>query len=342
MDINNTNNLLYKLSEISNAQLTEIDISLSLVRKQKESDLFYQSLEISLAIEVKDWLKKHIIKSLKSLKTKGPEGEELFYVGDYNHEIKKQDQIAKYNLSKSAELKGKKDKLLAAVRNSDPLFQEKDTNFQIVKLTYQTEQVFFSFYRGAKKSSARKKAVFKNSNQFQFIDHTIVDVGGNFDFILLQDYIFILNVTNFEHAFDYRDHINKLRDENLTEIISMPFFNDERSNKSEFEKQCKTYVYSRGLAQIKPETLSALQDKFKARCNELAEIKRLAPEDPDERREYIEKFGTLWQLFEYIDVDQYKIRFNEGDNPTPLINFFADKIVKSFLTESIKVALSYE
>lgn len=41
MDINNSSNLLYKHSEATDSQTSEIDISLSLVRKQKESDLYY-------------------------------------------------------------------------------------------------------------------------------------------------------------------------------------------------------------------------------------------------------------------------------------------------------------
>lgn len=343
MDINDTNNLLYILSEASEDQLSEIDISLSLIRKQKESDAYYQSLEISLASDVKKWLKKHIVRTLNTLRQKDSEGNYKFFVADYNHEIQKNDTIAKFDVTESEELMDKKNKLITAVRNSDPLFPEKYTNFQIVSITHQTEQVFFCFYRGVKKSSSkRKRAVFKNTNQFEFIDHTIIDLGGNFDFILFGNHIFILNVTNFEYAFDYRDHINKLRDENLTKIISMPFFNDERSNKKEFEESCKTFIYSRVLAQINSETLSALQDNFEARCNELAEIKRNVPEDPLEKEKYIKKYEKLWQLFEYIDVNEYKIIYKKGDSPTPLIHFFADKIVKSFLTESIKVATSYE
>lgn len=183
--------------------------------------------------------------------------------------------------------------------------------------------------------------VFKNSNQFVFIDDSIIDVGGNIDFFIVDDYIFIINVKNFEYAFDYRDHINVLRNQNLTQIISMPFFDHEGSNKSIFEESCKRFFYSRSLAQIKPETLNAIQANFQDRCTELAYIKDNVPTEQVEKEKYMLKYGTLWDLFEYIDLENYKIVFSEGF-PKTLLHFFADKIVRSFLTEDFKVASAYE
>jgi hypothetical protein len=341
VDINNVNNLLWKLSEVDDTILSDLSLTLSLVKKQKESDLCYQSLEISLAPEVKVWLKKSIIKSLKKLKEKDSEGKEKFLVGDYNHEIKKQDHIAKYDVTGKG-LEDKLNKMLTSIATPDPLFEEADTNFQMVKISYGTEHAYFCFYGGVKKSTSRKKAVFRNTNRFEFVNHTVIDVGGNFSFIIVGMNIFILNITNFENAFDYRDHITELRDENLKEITSMPFFEGEDSNKEKFLNSCKTFIHSRGLAQIKPETISVLQDKFKERCDELSIIRRSAPSDPEQKKLYIEKNGSLWQLLEYINVEEYKITYKEGDNPTPLIHFFADKIAKSFLTEDVRVVTAYE
>ena len=342
VNINSRANFIRKISELTVDQLAEVDTSLSLVKKQKESDSYYQSLEVSLAPDVKEWLKKYIVKTLNALKQKDVDGDSRFLVGDYNHEINKQDHIAMYDVNFSETLKGKKEKLITSLRVPDSMYEEKNTNFQMVKLSYQEDHAYFCFYRGTKKNSSRRKAVFKNSNRFEFVEHTIVEVGGSFDFIVWGEYIFILNITNFEHAFDYRDHVNTLRDKNLEEIISMPFFDGEESNKDIFLKTSRTYIYSRGLAQIKPETLEVLQANFKARCVELSEIKKRAPTDPIKKEQYIKELGSLWELFDYIDVDGYKIKFNEGDSPKALIHFFSDKIVKSFLTEAIKVAIAYE
>lgn len=43
MDINNVNNLIFKLSSVSDDQIVDIDLSFHLVRKQSESDYLYQS-----------------------------------------------------------------------------------------------------------------------------------------------------------------------------------------------------------------------------------------------------------------------------------------------------------
>ncbi|PRS08069.1 hypothetical protein C6W27_22945 [Bacillus paralicheniformis] len=342
MDLNSTDNILNQLSDMGEKDLNQVDLSISLVVKQKEADCYYQSMNIALDIEVKNWLKNHIVKFLNTLKEKDSLDNNVFNVGDYNLEIKKQDQIAKFDLNRNENLKLKKDQLISAISNPDPQFEEQNTNFQFVKVSYQSNKAYFCFYRGTKKNTKKRRYAIKNANQFQFFDSTVIDLGGNADFIIIEDYIFILNIKNFEYAFDFRDHINDLRDKNIAEIISMPFFSGEDSNKLEFEKACKTYIYSRSLANIQPDTIAALQQKFEDRCNELSEIKRKEPSDELAKEEYKKKHGTLWDLFDYIDIENYKIKFNPGEKPSPLIHFFSDKIAKSFLTESIKVVSSYE
>lgn len=342
MDINNENNLLWKLSEISEDKLPQVNLSLSLVNKQRESDAYYQTLETSIAPDVKKWIKEFIVQSLKKMKVADESGIEKFMVGDYNHEITKNDLIAKYDVSDSA-LLDKKNKLVASLGNPNAMYVEKDTQFQMVKMSYENEVAYFCFYKGIKKNGSRtKRWISKGSNQFQFIEDTIIELGGKISFIVLNNCIFIMNINNFEYAFDYTDHITQLRDENLSSIISMPFFESELANKDLFENSCKMHLFSRSLAQIKPQTLTILQDKFEERCDEIAKIKRRAPSNPQKREEYIEKFGSVWRLTEYIDVDNYKIVFNEGASPTPLIHFFADKIAKSFLTEDYRVVTAYD
>jgi len=347
MDINHHDNIINKLSnlELSDESLNEVDLSFHLVRLQKESDSFYQSSGIQLAPDVIQWVKKSIINTLQSLKEVDDTESEVFLVGNYNHEIAINDRIAKFEMVEDPGLIDKVRKLTTSLRSPDPEYPEKHTSFQIVKLTLDEQDAYFCYYRGVKKNSMRsskKLMVFKNANQFVFSEDTVVDLGGNIDFFIVGDFIFIMNVRNFEFAFDYRDHINELRDQNLNQIISMPFFDGDDSNKEIFEESCKRFIYSRSLAQIKPATLAAIQTNFHDRCIELSQIKENLPEDQTEKERYMEKYGTIWELFKYIDLDNRKIIFKEGSSPRPLLHFFADKIVKSFVTEDFRVAVAYE
>ncbi len=345
MDLNQWDNLIHRISIMTEEELTNVDLSLHLVRLQKESDPSYQSTEIQLASEVIRWVKKSIAKTLQGLKEVDDGGGDVFLVGDYNHEITVNDRIAAFAYADHREIRDKAGKLIAALSNPAPEYPEKHTKFQIVKLTYEEQTAYFCYYRGVKKNSMRSSKrlmVFKNANQFVFAEDTVLDLGGNIDFFIVEDHIFIINVKAFENAFEYRDHIAELRDQNLAQIVAMPFFDGESSNKELFEDSCKRYIHSRGLAQIKPETLSAVQENFHARCAELSRIKSNVPEDPSEKEKYKKKYGTIWELFEFIDLDNRKIVFAEGASPRALIHFFADKIVKSFLTEDFKVAVAFE
>lgn len=348
MDLNHNDNIIYKISnlELTDESLNNVDLSFHLVRMQKEADSFYQSSGIQLAPDVIKWVKKSIVKTLQGLRELDDTESKVFLIGNYNHEIKINDRIAKFELSEDQGLLDKVRKLTAALRSPDPEYPEKHTSFQIVKLTLGEQTAYFCYYRGVRKNSMRtsskKLMVIKNANQFIFTEDTIVDLGGNIDFFIVGDFIFIINVRNFEFAFDYRDHINEQRDRNLTEIISMPFFDGEDSNKGKFEESCKRYIHSRGLAQIKRDTLTAIQTNFEARCTELSQIKANLPADQAEQERYKKKYSTIWELFEYIDLDNRKIIFKEDASPRALLHFFADKIVKSFVTEDFKVAVAYE
>ncbi|WP_176220668.1 Kiwa anti-phage protein KwaB-like domain-containing protein [Cohnella massiliensis] len=348
MDINHNDNIINRLSNLAltDEALNGVDLSFHLVRVQKESDSFYQSSGIQLAPDVIKWVKKSIIKTLQGLKEVDDTESKVFLVGNYNHEIKINDRIARFELSENLGLLDKVRKLTTALRTPDPEYPEKHTSFQMVKLTLGEQDAYFCYYRGVKKNSMRTSSkkiwAIKNANQFIFTEDTMIDLGGNIDFFIVGDFIFIINVRHFEFAFDYRDHINEQRDRNLTEIISMPFFDGENSNKGKFEESCKKYIHSRGLAQIKRDTLTAIQTNFEARCNELSQIKANLPEDQAEQERYKKKYSMIWELFEYIDLDNRKIIFKEGASPRALLHFFADKIVKSFVSEDFKVAIAYE
>lgn len=74
------------------------------------------------------------------------------------------------------------------------------------------------------------------------------------------------------------------------------------------------------------------------RCNELKEIKEKIPEEPAKREAYISKYEVLWPLYDHIDILDKKIKINPEKSIEPLIYFFADKIVESFLTKELKEA----
>ncbi|AFM40261.1 hypothetical protein Desaci_1231 [Desulfosporosinus acidiphilus SJ4] len=119
MDINNCNNLIYKLSNIdTDAQLQNVDVSFHLVSKQNEADNGYQTSEIQLSPDVVYWIKTNVIAMLNKLKQN-----HVFNVADYNHEIALKDRIAKLSLSVTP--LGKKELLMNALRQADPEFSEK-------------------------------------------------------------------------------------------------------------------------------------------------------------------------------------------------------------------------
>lgn len=342
MNINSRDNFINQLTSLNNDEITNVDLSFYLVKKQKEADNFYLSLEKQLAPDVNTWFKSHIIEELKELKTTNHNDEFSFNVAEYNFEIQKNDHIAKLNLNSIDQLLQRKQGLINALCGEANVFSEDLINFQIVKMSYNDSSAYFCFYRGTKKNTSKKKYVMKNTNQLHFVENSIIDVGGKIDFFIFDDFVFILNVTNFEYAFDYRDHINRARDQNINQIIALPFFNGDASNADVFAEKCKTFIYSRSLAQISPSTIDALQTQFIERCNELSIIKSALPEEPALAEIYKTKFGSLWNLFDYLDLENHQIKYDEDSSPTPLIHFFADKIVKSFLTEDFKVASGYE
>lgn len=208
MDLNQNENLINILSELDETKeedLLKFDYSIYMLKKQKNADFDYQARKISLAPDVLIWSKKQLINQLRVLKEQGGEENNQFNIGNYNDEIAKKEQIAKLDLTTISGLLDKKNKLISAIRNEgeSDVYEEKKTNFLIARVMMEGQEVLFSYYRsdkGAKKNAGRKKnklLVFKNTNQFEFVNHTVIELGGNFDFILIDDWIFINNVTNF-------------------------------------------------------------------------------------------------------------------------------------------------
>ncbi|WP_144531702.1 Kiwa anti-phage protein KwaB-like domain-containing protein [Bacillus pumilus] len=350
MNLNDSNNIINILSNIDETQesnLINLSYSLYMFKKQKDADVYYQASQVSLAPEVIEWAKKQLIKQLRSLKKNDEDDTNQFYVGDYNDEIQRKEQLAKLDLSNSLTLQKRKEDLISALRTTTDMYDEKLTNFIVARVMFDGKEALFSYYRGdkgAKKNTGRKtkRTLYKNTNQFEFVEHTVIELGGNFDLMIIEDFIFINQDTHFQHTFDYRDEIYEKTEANLALITSMPFFEGTEANTEEFQIVCKRFINARSLAQIKPETLGALQDKFEERCSELSILRQNIPQNPEEQENYKKELGTIWELFEFIDFDNKKIKFKKGESPKPLIHFFADKIARSFLTEKYKVVAAYE
>lgn len=103
---------------VTNGQMQNIDLSFHLVRKQAEADQLYQTSEIALHPDVAIWVKDNIIKTLQDLKETNETNNDVFLVGDYNHEISPNDKIARFALNHA--LLDKKDKLITTLRSPDP------------------------------------------------------------------------------------------------------------------------------------------------------------------------------------------------------------------------------
>lgn len=170
-----------------------------------------------------------------------------------------------------------------------------------------------------------------------------IELGGALDFFACGQFIFINNLRYFEYTFDYTDHITEKREKNLEFITNLEFFQGPDSNKSEFIEQSSKYIYSRSLAQISDQTLSALKNNFENRCMELQKIKRAYDKsNPEEQVIIKRKYKEIWPLFDFIDLESRTIKYDSDKRPITLIHFFADKIVRSFLTQEFKVAAAYE
>lgn len=342
MNINHSDNIIQKMMKMDGEQQKKLELNFYLISKEEEATNYYRAINIHLKPKSREWLKKNIVKTLEESNI-GNEGDKnTFNVGDYNHELQLHDKIAKFNVKKT-ELQPRVEGLLKSMIKIDPEFVFKKTNFQGVQIKKDNQEVTFFYYRGITKSTSKQKKIMRKDDGYDFIeDDPIISIGGKIAFFLIKDNLFILNPSSFEHAFNYRTHVEKLRDSNIEKITSLPFFEKDTQTAEIFSSSCKKYIYSRGLANIKAENFDVIERNFAQRCDELKEIKEKAPKEEALLEDYQKKIGAIWGLLEFIDVEQKIITFKEGDSPKLLIHFFGDKIVKSFLTEEVKIALGYQ
>jgi hypothetical protein len=339
VNLNEESNFINKVSKMTDEELNNVDLQVFLVSKAQESDDLYFSKKEHLDPELRKWLKKSIKKELNKIKVEDGE-QKKFYISEYSHELTKPDYIAKLVVDNDDDLKHKKDKLLESFNRFDSDFIDKDAKFQVIKLYKDSEVVYFIFYRGVKISAMERRNVsrvptVRDREQLVIQDKDVIEFGGKIELFIQGNFFYIINPRTLEYAFNYDDHIKRQRDKNLSTITKMTFF-DDYSNTDKFVEMSSQYILSRGLASIKVSTLEALEESFDERCRELKDIKERIPREEEEKQVYQEKFESLWPLYQHIDVENHKVRFNPNHDVIPLLHFFSDKIVESFLTKKIK------
>lgn len=340
MTINSEQHMINKILNLKEEEYSDICINIYMVNKDKQKDEYYFSKAVEVDSEIKEFLRKHIIEQLKSFKV---EDEKSFPIQKYNQEFQLNDHLGQFNL---AEL-GNENKavgkihLLKKAIVKDGLENIKKAKFQMIKLTYKNEKVDFCFYTGIKKSAKTKKIALFSSNEFKSISEEIIEFGGKISFFMDEKDVYIIDPRYFEYAFDYTDHIAEISHKNIEEIAAMSFFSDD-STRDSFKKASSHQLFARSLARIEPETLRNVDKYYYDRIGELKEIKNRRDEikDASEKEKFERTIGELNDLMEFIDFSNDKIKFNEGENPKPLLHFFQDKIVTSFLTKEIKVMMA--
>lgn len=339
MTLNDGQNIINQISKMSDEKLEQVDIEAFLVSKASSTDNLYIAKEEYLDSELAKWIKSNIQKELDALKFEDENKQRKFFIDDYNYELTKKDFIAKLNLESDSDLKDKKDKLIQSLSETSDI-EDSEVKFQAIRIKYENQSALLVYYRGIKQPAMHKKNIsrmpsIRDREMLVIQKDEVIEFGGKIELIIHDDSFYIISPRTLEYTFDYHDHISTRKDENLKAITNMNFF-DEDPQIDVFIEKTNQYMVSRRLAGIKPETLKVLEESFEERCKELKEIKENIPEDPKEKEEYIAKYEVLWPLYDHIDVISKKVKINPEKSIEPLIYFFADKIVESFLTKELR------
>ncbi|WP_343834625.1 Kiwa anti-phage protein KwaB-like domain-containing protein [Bacillus horti] len=325
---------------MTDQELGNLDLHAYLVTKASESDELYIAKKELLHDDVRKFLKSSIRRELNDIKHADETENKIFHVTDYNHEITKNDYIAKLTIDFDATLKSKINKLVQSLIQNGSDFMDLETKFQVIEVAMNSESAYFIYYRGVKKTAINKKSTkriqtIRHGQQLVLQNDNVVEFGGKIEMFILGENIYVINPKTLEHTFDYTDHISQKRDANLNTITQMSFFDGE-SKVDEFVKSANKFILSRGIAQIKNITLEVLEEQFENRCEELKRIKADIPEGDEEKKAYKERYQALWPLYDHLDLVNYKVRFDINKSVTPLLHFFSDKIVESFLTKQFR------
>lgn len=308
--------------------------------KHVKQDEKYKAIEVDVSNELVDWIKKDIKPNLENY---WDNDNKQFNINSYNHELALMDSIAKLDLSLSKydSLKQVKNKMFEAMVN-----KSKDTNsllrssFHLVKFYFEEECVYFGYYKGIRKSGKKKKTAIFEHEQFIENEHIMIDLGGAISFIIYDETIYIIQPRNFEFAFKYSDHITKMRNENIENLIKLPMFPDEES-KELFRVKASNHLFSRSLANMGNVTFGEIEQYYYDRCNELKELYDEIKTSPDKKQDIIKEKGILVDLLDSIDFENHNmLKIDEESDIKPLLHLFQDKIVEKYLTRKIDLAYS--
>ncbi|MCS0789531.1 DUF4868 domain-containing protein [Cytobacillus firmus] len=340
MSLNNSTHIINKILRLDEEEYSKIDMNIYMICKDKEKDELYFSKKIAAEPELVEFLKTNIISNLQKLRTQ----ENLsFPTQEYNQEFQLTDHIGVFNMNHYSE-ENKVVKNIDLLRKSfvqDSLEKLSKATFQIISLIYDNEKVDFCFYKGIKKNAKTKKLAWFSSDEFKTIKEEIIEFGGKFVFFMDSENVYIIDPRYFEFAFDYTDHISETSKKNIKKITSMSFFKDEMT-KGYFMKASSHQLFARGLANIKPDTIENIEKHFDERVEELKQIKtkRDRIKDAKKKDAFVKGIGELDKLISFIDFENKTVIFDEKDDPKPLLHFFQDKIVTSFLTKEIRVMMA--
>lgn len=329
------------LNKIINSTNELLSLQVFYINHYKKPDKKYTSYEISLSNQLMTWFKGSIKKELKNLKKKTEADENpKFQFHKYNDEFDKRDSLSVIDVDEKGDplKKTLKDLIESTVNNTGII---KNASFSLVKVGLGDLSCFFGYYRGLKKSGSKKKYCLGKIETDDYFELTqpMIEIGGTPSFIIYKNFIYVVNPRYFEYAFKYSDHITKKRDENLSRIINMDFFEDPIAKDNFYEKS-KHHLRARSIAQIPEDTFVVLEENFSERCSELKEIEQGIEDDPSILADLQENSQIILDLIDCIDLENEKIIFNEDSDPTPLLHLFQDKIMESFLTKDIRIAIS--
>ncbi|MBF2504937.1 DUF4868 domain-containing protein [Listeria welshimeri] len=333
MELINSDNPINKILQLENFE--NVNIEIFYISITKTLDCIYKSCDILVKRDVEEWYLNHTITNLKTVKKEGD-----FNCFSYNNEISINGQIAVIDTkNQKGSIEENLGLMKKAIIDSEGEIGNQ-TKFHLLKINIESKDVYFGYYKGVKKQTAKRKYLWLiEGKNFQSVENKIVELGGNIDFIIFEEKIYVINPRNFEFAFLYSDHITEKRDENLKKITDIDIFKKD-NDKDFFKDRASHHLMARGIAQIKDEDLKALKDNFNKRCEELLKIKNSIENEPEKEELLKSELGILIDLTNYIDFENNKIIFNEEDDPKPLLYLFQDKIMKSFLTEKVTTILA--
>lgn len=262
-----------------------------MLRRLKNKDEEYEALELTIKEDVNDFLKEVLNSNLYNLSD-----ENEFSVSPYNDEF----HIDEFHINDSlASIKlNENDQLNESFKKMKNSFSKgaltlKNAKFQAIKLVDQTngKSCYVFYYQGIKKAASNKKFSFITTENYKLIDTGLIKIGGFLDFIIDENEVLYIHAPRpFEWAFNYEDHINKKRDENIRKILQKKIFQNKESENF-FEKEASKYLRSRSIATINENTISNLEEHFNDRIEELELLKNDKNDD----------LGIINDLFEFID-----------------------------------------